>query len=100
MRAYEFVLPTAKVGKPFTAAIAGRFGGCTSWQAEGAWLGPQGLYTPRSLETEEVTIYRVAVEEGWEAPLLAFVLDYAKQAGEKALYFGPPDSPTIYQTGN
>jgi hypothetical protein len=97
MRAYEFALPATKVSAAFETLLATRFGGFTSWPAKGAWVGPSGL------EVEGTTVYRVAVPSALVysyLDLLHFVLAFARAWGEKALYFGPPDSPTIYQTGN
>ena len=100
MRAYEFVLPAKADRGEFDEVLAETFGGFTTWRASGAWQGGGGIVW------EAVAVYRVALSwrdillHGQGEVLFALVFGFAKQEGEKALYFGTPGRPAIYPTGN
>ena len=100
MRAYEFVLPAALNRVELEEVLAETFGGFTAWQAIGAWQDGGRIVR------EAVAVYRVALSwrdillNGQGEVLFALVFGFAKQEGEKALYFGTPGRPAIYPTGN
>jgi hypothetical protein len=100
MRAYDFIIPSVKERSELEELLAEEFGGFTVHHGRGAWHGPA------SLVHKAVAIYRVALTwrailfEGAERRLFALALGFAKQEGEKALYYGTPGRPGIYPTGN
>lgn len=99
LAAIEFVLPSSVVGPSFRKRVATLAGGFTSWQGEGVWIDGEAVYN------ESVTVFRVAlslrdIASGKEEDLFSLVWEYAKEQGEKALYYGAPNRPAIYTTGN
>lgn len=101
LRECKFMLPRSFVrehGQRIAIMLAGKFGGYTRFDTDGGWVDNEG-----NLHVDEMVTFIVAVDPGPAHPLPAPVVlrvlakRWAREAGEKAVYFvGPDGAVTIY----
>lgn len=99
MHAYEFILPRHLASPVFRKYLGIATGGFTAWDAEGYWEDKGQVFD------EAITVFRVAFTRrqimwGVESALFQLVMNWARNNGEKALFYGTPARPGIYSTGN